>query len=77
MIVLTRLHGEPIVINADQIEFIEPTPDTIISTVAGRRFMVKETVEEVIVKVIEYRRRCLPEGREPEDDMPAPISPPV
>jgi flagellar protein FlbD len=77
MIVLTRLHGEPIVINADQIEFIEPTPDTIISTVAGRRFMVKETVEEVIGKVIEYRRRCLPERREPEDDMSAPISPPV
>ena len=77
MIVLTRLHGEPIVINADQIEFIEPTPDTIISTVAGRRFMVKETVEEVISKVIEYRRRCIPGRRAPEDDIPGSIPPPV
>ena len=60
MIELTRLHGEPIVINADLIEFIEPTPDTMISTTTGKKFMVKESVEEVIGKVVEYRRRCLP-----------------
>jgi flagellar protein FlbD len=65
MIELTRLHGEPIVINADVIEFIEPTPDTMISTTTGRKFMVKEAVEEVIDKVIAYRRRCTPIRRKP------------
>ncbi|HCV44144.1 MAG TPA: flagellar protein [Bacteroidetes bacterium] len=58
MIALTRLHGEPIVINADLIEFIEPTPDTMISTTTGKKIMVKETIEEVIGKVVEHRRRC-------------------
>ena len=60
MIELTRLHGEPIVINADLIEFIEPTPDTMISTTTGKKVLVKESVEEVIGKVVEYRRRCIP-----------------
>jgi len=58
MIELTRLHGEPIVINADLIEFIESTPDTMISTTTGKKVLVKETVEEVIGRVVEYRRRC-------------------
>jgi flagellar protein FlbD len=63
MITLTKLHGEPIVINADLIEYIESTPDTMIATTPGRRFMVKETVDEVIARVVEYRRRCLPVRR--------------
>jgi flagellar protein FlbD len=65
MIELTRLHGEPIVINADLIEFIEPTPDTMLSTITGKKLIVKETVEEVIGKVVEYRRRCTPLRKEP------------
>lgn len=63
MIELTRLHGEPIVINADLIEFVEPTPDTLISTTTGKKILVKESVEEVIGKVVEYRRRCTPHVR--------------
>ncbi len=60
MIELTRLHGELIVINADLIEFIESTPDTMISTTTGKKILVKESVEEVITRVVEYRRRCSP-----------------
>ena len=60
MIELTRLHGEPIVINADLIEFVEPTPDTLISTTTGKKILVKESVEEVIGRVVDYRRRCTP-----------------
>jgi flagellar protein FlbD len=59
MVELTRLHGDKIIINADHIEFVEVTPDTLIITHTGRRVMVKETVQEVIEKVVEYRRRCL------------------
>lgn len=65
MIELTRLHGEPIVINADLIEFIELTPDTMISTTTGKKVMVKETVEEVIGRVVDYHRRCAPLTRMP------------
>ena len=60
MVELTKLHDEPIVINADLIEFVESTPDTLISMTSGKKLMVKETVQEVIRKVIDYRRRCLP-----------------
>ena len=58
MIELTRLQNQKIIINAELIEFIEATPDTMISTTTGKKVMVKESVEEVIDKVIAYRRRC-------------------
>jgi flagellar protein FlbD len=59
MIELTRLNNEKIVVNADLIEFVEETPDTIISTTSGKKVMVRESVAEVIRRVITYRRRCL------------------
>lgn len=59
MIELTKFHNEKIIINADLIEFVESTPDTLISTTSGKKILVKETVEEVIEKVVEYRRKCL------------------
>jgi flagellar protein FlbD len=66
MIELTRLakqQDEKIVVNADLIEFIESTPDTLISTTTGKKLMVRESVDEVIEKVIVYRRRCIPVSR--------------
>ena len=59
MIEVTRLHNQKIVINADLIEFVEETPDTMISTTTGKKILVKETIPEVIEKVAAYRRRCL------------------
>jgi flagellar protein FlbD len=59
MIELTRLNNEKVVVNADLIEFVETTPDTIISTTSGKKVMVRESVGEVIRRVIAYRRRCL------------------
>jgi flagellar protein FlbD len=63
MIELTRLNNEKVVINADLIEFVESTPDTIVTTTTGKKVMVKESVKEVTDKAIEYRRRCLSFGR--------------
>lgn len=66
MIELTKLatqKDEKIVVNADLIEFVEHTPDTLISTTTGKKFMVRESVEEVIEKVVVYRRRCMPVAR--------------
>ena len=60
MISLTRLNGQEMVINAELIETVEKTPDTIIGLVTGKRFIVQETVEEVISRVMEYRRQLPP-----------------
>lgn len=59
MIELTKLQNAKIVVNADMIEFVESTPDTLITTSTGKKLMVQESVEKVIELVIAYRRRCL------------------
>jgi len=63
MIELTKLQDQKIVVNAELIEFVEATPDTMITTTSGKKVIVKESVVEVVRKVIEYRRRCCPEVR--------------
>ncbi len=63
MIEVTKLHQQKMVINADLIEFIESTPDTVITTTTGKKIMVLESVGEIIDKVVAYRRRCLTVGR--------------
>jgi flagellar protein FlbD len=56
MIKVTRLNETELVINTDLIEFIESIPDTIISLTTGKKIMVKETIDEVIEKVKEFKR---------------------
>jgi flagellar protein FlbD len=56
MITLTRLNGQPFVINAEKIRYVESTPDTIISCDAGEKMMVRENLQEVIRRSIEYAR---------------------
>ena len=56
MIRLTRLNHAALVVNCDLIEHIEMTPDTVISMTSGQRITVLETTEEVIGRVIEFRR---------------------
>ncbi|KGG80749.1 flagellar FlbD family protein [Caloranaerobacter azorensis] len=56
MIVLKRINGKEFVLNSDLIEFVEATPDTIVTLTDGKKIVVKETVEEVINKVINYKR---------------------
>ena len=56
MIRLTRINHVPLVLNSDLIEHIEATPDTIISLTNGQKLVVAETVDEVIERVIQFRR---------------------
>lgn len=58
MITVTRINDQVITINAELIEFVESTPDTIISTMTGKKIFVKDSVEAVVDKVIAYRQRC-------------------
>jgi flagellar protein FlbD len=57
MISLTRLNHSPVVINPDLIVVMEETPDTIITLSNGEKITVHEKVQEVIRRVIEFRRR--------------------
>lgn len=56
MIKVTRLNGNEMVINSDLIEFIESLPDTIISLVTGKKIMIKESSDDIIQKVAEFKR---------------------
>ncbi|MEP0827214.1 MAG: flagellar FlbD family protein [Candidatus Zixiibacteriota bacterium] len=56
MIKVTRLNNSEIVINDDLIEFVESIPDTIISLTDGKKIMVKETPDEIIKRVANFRR---------------------
>ena len=58
MILVTRLDGTDVVVNADLIATIERTPDTVLALVTGARLMVRETVDEVVDRVIGFRRRA-------------------
>jgi flagellar protein FlbD len=57
MITITRLNSQPLVINAELIKFIEQTPDTLITLTTGERVMVRESVEEVVARAIQYGRQ--------------------
>jgi flagellar protein FlbD len=56
MIKLTRLNGQPFVINAEKIRYVEQTPDTVVCCDTGEKMMVKERLEEVVRRAIEYSR---------------------
>ena len=57
MIQLTRLNGKPLAVNSDLIKFVEDSPDTVITLVTSEKLVVKETVEEVLRLIFDYRRR--------------------
>lgn len=56
MIRLTRINECPFYLNSDLIEFIEATPDTVITLVNGGKVLTKESPEEVVKRVVEFRR---------------------
>jgi len=65
MIQLTRLNHVPLIVNADLIEHIEVTPDTVVALTTGQKFMVLESAEEVVDKVIQFRKALLSSTRCP------------
>jgi flagellar protein FlbD len=58
MIEVTRTNSRKIIVNVDLIEFIETTPDVVITLTTGTKVLVKDSVQEVMDKVIEYKRKC-------------------
>lgn len=57
MIKLIGFDSKPFVINADQIEKLEQIPESVITLINGRKYLVKESNDEIIEKVIQYKRK--------------------
>lgn len=57
MISVTRFNDSTLIINADLIQTVEETPDTVITLTTGIKFIVKEKSKEIVDKVVEYKRR--------------------
>jgi flagellar protein FlbD len=77
MIKLTRLNHVPLLLNSDLIEYVEVTPDTVITLTTGQKLMVLESADEVVDRIVEFRRAiyeralhcpppALPEPDEPD-----------
>ncbi|GAG08603.1 unnamed protein product [marine sediment metagenome] len=56
MIKTMRLNGKELVINAELVQFIEETPDTMITLTSREKIMVKDSIDEIISKIIDYQR---------------------
>ncbi len=56
MIRVTRLNGKEFVLNAELIQFLEETPDTVITLVNHEKIVVKEKMDEIVRRVLEYGR---------------------
>lgn len=59
MICLTRLNGEPFALNPDLIERVEAHPDTVISLTDDARFLVRESLPDVLLAIRDYRAEVL------------------
>lgn len=57
MIEVTRLDGSRFYVNCDLIEFIEATPDTILTLTTQKKVVVRETPEQVIARIVAFKRQ--------------------
>ncbi len=57
MIRLTKINNASIVVNSDLIEYIEETPDTVITLTNNDRVVVMERMSEIIEKIVHFRRQ--------------------
>jgi len=57
LIRVTRLNGEEFYINPDLIQYIEKTPDTVITLTNDRKVVVREEIEEIIERIIAFKQR--------------------
>jgi flagellar protein FlbD len=59
MIRLTRLNNQAFSVNSDLIKFVEQSPDTLITLINGEKIVVKENVEEILRRIVAFRRSVL------------------
>ncbi|HZQ93921.1 MAG TPA: flagellar FlbD family protein [Candidatus Sulfotelmatobacter sp.] len=59
MIQLTRLNNKALAVNSDLIKFVEQAPDTLVTLITGEKILVLEKPDEVLARVVEFRRSVL------------------
>ena len=59
MIQLTRLNKKPLALNSDLVKFVEQAPDTVVTLISGEKIVVLEKPDEVLARIIEFRRSVL------------------
>lgn len=58
MIAINRLNGEAFLLNADLIETLESTPDTVIKLTSGKTLITQNSIEDIVRKTIKYKQLC-------------------
>lgn len=58
MIDVTKLNGSSVTINSDLIETVEETPDTVVTLTTGKKFIIKESRQQVKNLVKSFKREC-------------------
>lgn len=66
VIKVKRLNGKEFVVNSDLIQFVEETPDTVITLTTGQKIVVVESVDQIIDKVITYKSKVIEYKRRAE-----------
>jgi flagellar protein FlbD len=59
MIVLTRLNGLPFALNPDLIERVDANPDTVVTLVGGTKYVIAESIDELLGRVREFRGQII------------------
>jgi flagellar protein FlbD len=59
MIEVTRLNGNPMILNSDLIKLAEQSPDTMLTLIHGEKLIVRESCDEIVERVLIYRARLL------------------
>ncbi len=57
MISLTKLDNSQILLNLENVKYVESTPDTLIFFINGEHLFVKETLDELVARVLEYKKQ--------------------
>lgn len=57
MVCVSRLNGKCFYINPDLIEFVEETPDTVITTTTGKKVIVEESADVVFERIVAYKQK--------------------
>ncbi len=56
MVLLTKINNAQIAVNSDLVQYIEETPDTVITMTTGDKVVVQERMTEIIERIVQYRR---------------------
>ena len=74
MIILTRLNGPAFALNPDVIERAEETPDTVVTLVDGKHYLIRESLKDLIEIIRNDRASVLALARDVSDDLDAPTT---